>query len=176
MEHDPDFNPRKQFLVDLSQEIQCKRKEGYEVLVLGDFNTPINDAELKQFLQDCKLIDLQEPYNSNPSQSTIPSTYKHGSTKIDHIFGTAFFLDAMKHEGMILPWSLSIADHRILVVDFCQKKLGLQPLSLWVKYRLELVILLSMAMASSASLELGLLGTLETVSAEWIKYFHNHVR
>jgi len=117
-----EFEPRKQFLVDLTKEIQQQQADNFEVLIMGDFNTEIFHRETKQFMEDCGLVDLHEPF-MDPVSTTTPNTYITGSHKIDHIFGSDFFLYAMRQGGMILPFEQSIADHRVLILDLCQSKL-----------------------------------------------------
>lgn len=114
-------NPRSLFLSDLTSEIKSKRAENYEVFIMGDFNTPIDDPDLREFMHECDLFDLHEPCATH---STAPATFKHGSKKIDHMFGTYFFLDATLRAS-ILSWKDSLrGDHLCLVIDFCQKKLN----------------------------------------------------
>ena len=114
-------NPRTLFLSELKTEVQNKRTQNYEVFIMGDFNTPIWDTELQEFLHDCELFDLHEPCATH---WTTPPTFKNGSTKIDHMFGTYRFLEATV-SASILSWEASLpGDHRCLVIDLCQRKLN----------------------------------------------------
>ena len=40
--HDIDFEPRKQFMIDFTAEIKKQRDNGFEILIMGDFNTEIS--------------------------------------------------------------------------------------------------------------------------------------
>ena len=118
-----DFEPRRQFLDDLIAELQKQRSDGYELLVMGDFNTEIFHNDMAKLMDECDLIDLHEPF-MDPRSTITPNTHIRGSHKIDHIFGTDFFLHAMRQGGMILSHERNIADHRILVIDLCQSKMN----------------------------------------------------
>ena len=120
---DVDFEPRRQFLDDFITELQHQRSDGYELLVMGDFNTEIFHNDMARLMDQCDLIDLHEPF-MDPRNTSTPNTHIRGSHKIDHIFGTDFFLNAMRQGGMILSYERNIADHRILVLDLCQSKLN----------------------------------------------------
>jgi hypothetical protein len=117
----PDPNPRKLFLTDLTTEIQNMRAQDYEVFIMGDFNAPIHNTELQDFLHTCDLFDLHEPCATH---STAPPTFKHGSSKIDHMFGTYLFLEATQ-QACILSWKDSLpGNHLCLVIDLCQRTLN----------------------------------------------------
>lgn len=116
-------NPRKQFMTDLQTEITDKRNKGYEIFVMGDFNTPIHDSELQSFMHECNLFDLHEPCSNH---STAPATFKTGTKKIDHMLGTYFFIEATI-SACILSWEDSLpGDHRCLIIDLCKKTLQSQ--------------------------------------------------
>jgi len=118
-----DPNPRKQFLIDLKAEIQDKIGTGFEIFVMGDFNTRIHDRELQDFMYECDLFDLHEPSSQH---STAPPTFKKGRHKIDHMLGTYFFMEATI-SASILSWQDSLpGDHLCLVIDLCQNVLQSQ--------------------------------------------------
>jgi hypothetical protein len=114
-------DPRELFLTDLTAEVKERQAQGFEIFIMGDFNTAIDDNRLRNFTHECELFDLHEP--CAPS-STAPATYKNGSKKIDHMFGTFFFLEATVNAS-ILSWQDSLpGDHLCLVIDFCENKLN----------------------------------------------------
>lgn len=81
---------------------------------MGDFNNEIFQPELRQFMDQCDLIDLHEPFSDPRSTPTpTPNTHIRSSHKIDRIFGTDIFVHAMGHGGTILFTNENIADHRI---------------------------------------------------------------
>jgi len=123
VQNDINFEPRKQFMTDFQEELQQQRANGYEILVMGDFNTEISHPEMRQLMEQCDLIDLHEPF-IDPTSTIAPATHINGSNKIDHILGTDLFLQASRHGGIILPTADNIADHRILILDLCQVKLN----------------------------------------------------
>jgi hypothetical protein len=95
----------------------------HEIFVMGDFNTPINDRELQDFMTECDLFDLHKPGSIH---STAPPTFKKGRHKIDHMFGSYFFLEATI-SATILSWNESLpGDHLCLVIDLCQRSLQSQ--------------------------------------------------
>ena len=129
-------NPRKQFLIDLKAEIQEKIARDFEIFVMGDFNTPIAEREMQDFMNDCNLFDLHEP---STTHTTAPPTFKTGRHKIDHMLGTYFFLEATI-SASILSWDESLpGDHRCLVIDLCQKSLQSQSNDLTIPQQRTLV-------------------------------------
>jgi endonuclease/exonuclease/phosphatase family metal-dependent hydrolase len=101
-------NPHKQFLTDLTMEIQNKIADHHKIFVMGDFNTPINDREIQHLMHKCDLFNLHEP---STIHSTAPPTFKNGKHKIDHMLGSYFFLEATI-SVTILSWNDSLpSDH-----------------------------------------------------------------
>jgi hypothetical protein len=106
-------NPRKQKLEDLSDFIAKYDKDGHEVIIMLDANSPAEDPAIEEFLEERNLNDLMAAYiPDNP-----PPTYQRGRFKIDHIWSTIGVLTATVGAG-ILPLGVGPrSDHAILYAD-----------------------------------------------------------
>lgn len=110
---DPD--PRKQFLDDITIELQKIQQQQDEIILMWDANESIgeNKSALPEFLIKNRLCNLLGQHNS-------PSTYDRGTKCIDFIFGTN------NTQSSVLAWGYlpfydgawEISDHRGLFVDF----------------------------------------------------------
>ena len=79
-------DPHDQFDLDLKQLIKAKLKEGHEIILMGDFNVPINKTiKFTKMLTFLRLSGvITKKYQADPHQST----YQYGSTIIDGIWTT----------------------------------------------------------------------------------------
>ena len=58
----PNPNPKQQFLIDLGNFVQNQTMAGHEVIVMIDANSPNDDANITQFLDDHGLFDLMHDF------------------------------------------------------------------------------------------------------------------
>eukprot|EP00957_Ditylum_brightwellii_P104972 8000717-Ditylum_brightwellii.AAC.1 len=77
-------------------KIHKNNLKGDEILVLGDMNGTIEDADLGPFLVEAELYNLMTAkYNKN-----TPLTYIQGNKTIGHMIGTTGVLNAVEKIGM----------------------------------------------------------------------------
>eukprot|EP00957_Ditylum_brightwellii_P177718 13537686-Ditylum_brightwellii.AAC.1 len=76
-------DPRKQFMEDMTKEVQRMKREGVVVLAT-DMNSPLLDKDVSNFLADTGLHDLIGAQHGADS----PNTQITGSKTINFIFGS----------------------------------------------------------------------------------------
>ena len=105
--------PRIQFWNDLRVELKEWTEQGFNIVIGGDFNQPVQEHAIKEFFQ---AFGMRESITSIHS-SRAPGTHKRGSTPIDGIFCTAAL--TIKSCGYTpIQWGIS-TDHRLIWVDIC---------------------------------------------------------
>ena len=110
-------NPKEQVLIELTLEINANRNNGYDILVLMDANSSINDRHLSSFLQNTSLQDLLH-HDSLDIQTRWP-----GTKRIDFMFGTRRIAESVKSIGY-LPWNCPlVSDHLGLYLDIDETKI-----------------------------------------------------
>lgn len=80
---DPTTNPRTAFQRDLLIMLEEYKKQGYLIILMGNFNEPLgSDPDgITKVAADIGLIDIMKRRHS----STPPATYARGSTRLDYI-------------------------------------------------------------------------------------------
>ena len=118
---DPLNNPRSAFRRDLTIDLQTSLAEGYEILLLGDFNEAFGSDPngLQKVASDCGLLDLMSLRHS----STPPATYARGSTRLDYALATNHDANALSMAGYEPFNSRFPSDHRSYFLDFDTQKL-----------------------------------------------------
>ena len=106
-------NPRQQFLTDLGSFVQTHAMAGNEVIIMIDANSPSDDINITQFLDDHGLFDLMTDYLPDHH----PNTYQCGRSKIDHIWGTPGVLTATINASVLSFGAGPNSDHTILYLD-----------------------------------------------------------
>ena len=82
------IDPIQKFDQDLKQLIQTKREKGHKIILMGDFNTPLDeDNKFTRMLRDLGLREgIIEKYLKEGQRA--PPTFKHGTKKINGIWVT----------------------------------------------------------------------------------------
>ena len=120
-----DKSPREMFDKHLLELLRGWRRDGDEVLLMGDFNEDIYEGELALTLKEEDLL-LEEQFRKTFSQDA-PFSHFSGSKPICGIFAspgidcTTAFIDKHKMNG-----GMGVGDHRLHIFDFsAQSLLGL---------------------------------------------------
>ena len=105
-------DPLKTFDADLIQLIDKHTELGYQCIIMGDFNIPLNGkSNLERQLQERGIRDVvQERYGA----VNAPNTHKRGSNPIDGIFASES-IEMVK--GGYDGGQDSISDHRLIWAD-----------------------------------------------------------
>ena len=114
-------NPRQQILKDLTTLITTKRNEGLRPILMMDANGDYlkgNDKELTNFIDANGLCD---PFYEKFQIS--PSTYVHGSNRIDYILMDPALTGAIERIGYLGTHDGAMSDHVMAMVDVCEQKL-----------------------------------------------------
>ena len=112
-----DPNPRKIFEDDFIRNVSKTIDSGNQVLVMGDFNDPIESAFAWRLHETCNLKDLLLREGKDPIKSMrIPGMVK----RINWILGTTIIKHAVQRSGMISDSINSQSDHQCLYVDLCK--------------------------------------------------------
>jgi Reverse transcriptase (RNA-dependent DNA polymerase) len=111
LEQDIDTCPRKQLLEALGTVIDMWKRDGFSIIVAGDFNEAINSNQITQFFQRFNMQELILQQHGTKA----PNTMIQGTQPIDGIFGTAD-LHAVRSGYMSFDWGIA-SDHRILWLD-----------------------------------------------------------
>jgi L-alanine-DL-glutamate epimerase-like enolase superfamily enzyme len=66
--------PQQQILDDLQAFAKPNKRDGHEVIIMMDANSPIDDSTIKTFMEELNLYDLMADY----LPATPPNTYQRG--------------------------------------------------------------------------------------------------
>ena len=98
------IDPIQKFDTDLKNLIQEKRIKGHKIILMGDFNVPLDEENtFTNMLRDSGLREaIIEKYVEEGT--TAPPTFKHGTKKIDGIWITED-IEVIKggHEDLLSP-------------------------------------------------------------------------
>jgi exonuclease III len=114
---DPVTDPRIAFKRDLRQELQGYRSQGFELLILGDFNETFGDdiEGIESIANDIGLVHLMK--QRHPTKS-LPATYARGQRCIDYALGTARLQSSLTAAGYESFNQRIHTDHRGYYLDF----------------------------------------------------------
>ncbi|KAI2513650.1 hypothetical protein MHU86_790 [Fragilaria crotonensis] len=114
-------NPRSAFRRDLLSTLRSYQREGYAILLVGDFNKSFgSDPDGLRFVAgELHLVNL------GPSQhsSQVPATYSRGSKCLDYALGSLRVRDALTLMGYESFNARLSSDHRGFSLDFDTAKL-----------------------------------------------------
>jgi hypothetical protein len=105
--------PRQRILDDLLKFASPYEKDGHEIIITIDANSPATDARVEKFLDKLNPHNLMAPYLPD----IPPTTYQRGNNKIDHIWGTIGVMTATIGAGIMEFGIGPRSDHPILYVD-----------------------------------------------------------
>lgn len=90
-------NPRVAFRRDLSTWLTAYQNQGYDILLIGDFNEPLgSDPEgMGKIAGDHHLMDVMASRHS----STPPATYARGSRRLDYALASESVCNALVKAG-----------------------------------------------------------------------------
>lgn len=96
-EQDAITAPRVAFRRDLSRYLHSCRKQGEEILLMGDFNEQIGlDLDLMQkLMEENELVDVMTAQHS----TSLPTTYARGQRCLDYALSAAKVLQAVRRAG-----------------------------------------------------------------------------
>ena len=113
--NDPD--PRKQFIRDLKALVSSLRKNGNDIILMGDFNESIGD-KAEEMASVMLAGGLTDTHCFCHGLTTEKPTYARGSKRVDYILVSRRLTEHI-HRCSAEPFNLCIfSDHRGLFVDF----------------------------------------------------------
>ncbi len=124
-EQDAITAPRVAFRRDLSRYLHSCRKQGEEILLMGDFNEQIGlDLDLMQkLMEENELVDVMTAQHS----TSLPTTYARGQRCLDYALSAAKVLQAVRRAGYEAFNARYPTDHRSYYVDLATDHLfGIQ--------------------------------------------------
>lgn len=109
-------NPRVAFRRDLSKWLTDYQQQGYEILLIGDFNEPLGtDPDgMSKIAGDHRLMDVMARRHS----SEPPATYARGSRRLDYALASAHICKALVRAGYDAFNNGIATDHRGYFMDF----------------------------------------------------------
>jgi hypothetical protein len=108
-------------LEDLGDCIQRWRSDGDQIVLMGDFNEPINNPPIQEWVQSMQLSNAISTLHDIQNEPT----YHHGTQSIDAIF-ISHTIKAT--QGGYLPFGAFPSDHRCLWIDITMENaFGYQP-------------------------------------------------
>ena len=109
-------DPRRQFWTDITKCIQQLQTNQFQILLLGDFNTPM-DSSTSPLARLCEVCQLVDPV-SHLHDTSQQSSYSRGSTIIDFCLMSLETLPCVRKCGYLPLHQFCYSDHRGLFVDF----------------------------------------------------------
>jgi endonuclease/exonuclease/phosphatase family metal-dependent hydrolase len=97
---------------DLRQNIEKWQIAGEHLIIMGDFNEPVNGPQISQFFSQ---LNLREGIHKHHPSLTPPNTYQGGSNPIDGIF-VSNELIISKSGYSATDWG-TFTDHRLLWIE-----------------------------------------------------------
>jgi len=114
--NEADTNPRRHFRKDLSNFIRRRSNDGQEIILVGDFNEPL-DEHGSGMAQLCQENELRDIFNETQGLLHTP-TYSRGKKRLDYALVSSKVLDAFCAGGYEPFNSRLISDHRAFFLDF----------------------------------------------------------
>ena len=107
-------NPRQQFITDFQEFIQEQRDAGDRIILLGDFNTDLDNPQdsrlLKAMLSELHLTDIMGHHHPN----LPPANTRQNGNRIDAIFACSTITPLIRRCGQGIFGSVVDSDHRPL--------------------------------------------------------------
>ena len=113
-------HPRRQFIYDLSEYLNEKRRQGHDLIVALDANEVIGEEScgISKLMHDCGLFDLLD-IPADDASIQLKDTFRRGTNRrIDYILGTERVLESARRRGALAYNDGIVSDHRGLFVDF----------------------------------------------------------
>ena len=112
-------SPRKQWDDDFCRTINEWKKDGNEILWMGDLNGGMDDNDVADIMDQTELYEI---FGAKHGDVKI-NTHIHGSKQIDFFLGTQALTESVEKAG-ILPFYDSIdSDHRGMYIDINKHQL-----------------------------------------------------
>ena len=109
-------DPRRQFWKDMTKYIQQLQLNQFQILLLGDFNTPM-DSPNSPLARLCEVCHLADPV-SHLHDTHQQTSYSRGATIIDFCLVSLETLPCVKTCGYLPLHQFCYSDHRGIFVDF----------------------------------------------------------
>ena len=109
--------PRQAFKHDLTTFIQQVQADNEDIILVGDFNDDITDADsnMQHIASQCGLVDLFSVRLGSP---TIPPTYQRGTKRLDYVLMSPSLVPKIQAAGYD-PFGYRLpSDHRAMFLDF----------------------------------------------------------
>ena len=111
--HDMDTNPRRMFEEDLQATLRVWRSQGERLLIFMDVNEHIQKGTFMKKLMNDPYLDLREETHHHWNGAP-PNSFVYGNDPIDCVLRTT---DVEITGTLIQPFSMSVGDHRTIIVD-----------------------------------------------------------
>ena len=114
-------SPRVAFRRDIRAYIQQCRREGQEILLMGDFNEHIgiNPDGMQKLVDELGLINIMTAYH----RTCLPTTYARGHRCLDYAYATPHVVNSVERAGYESFNCRYPTDHRSYFVDFSTEQL-----------------------------------------------------
>ena len=120
-------DPRRRFWEDLTKYIHSLQANNFQIILTGDFNTPLTDTShnpILSLLSKCNLQDAIAHFHDCTNQTS----YSRGPSIIDFCFVSLNLLECITACGYLPLHFFCFSDHRGLYIDFDSASLfGGQP-------------------------------------------------
>ena len=108
------YNLRKAFFKDLKDFITKEHKQGTEIILAMDANTPASAEELKTLKLQTRMVDV---FKVKHPTKQHPKTYYRGQHCLDYIYATPYIAQGIENVGYAPFYMMGKYDHRLLYVD-----------------------------------------------------------
>ena len=107
-------NLRKAFYSDMQDFILKEQRQGTEIILAMDANTPPTSEELKMLRLNTSLVDV---FKTKHPTTKHPKTYFRGQQCLDYIYATPYIAQGIERVGYAPFYEMGKYDHRLLFVD-----------------------------------------------------------
>lgn len=117
-------DPRKQFIIDIIEEIKKIEEDPNNLVILmWDANESINDKSgtIKKIIRETTLVDAFSQVAGNPDEIT---TYSRGKKRIDYILTSQALVPYISRVGYLALYESNLSDHRGMFMDISDIILG----------------------------------------------------
>ena len=108
-------NIRKAFYRDIQEFILKEQRQGTEIILAMDANTPATADELKMLKLNTGMVDV---FTTKHPTTQQPKTYFRGQHCLDYIYATPYIAQGIDSVGYAPFYEMGKYDHRLLYVDF----------------------------------------------------------
>jgi hypothetical protein len=109
-------DPRRQFITDLTSDIERRHSNGERILLTGDFNERLGD-DPKLMASLCSKFSLFDPHTSRHGDAVDVPTYIRGTKRLDYCLLDTTLQPHISACGINLFNDLYHSDHRALFLD-----------------------------------------------------------